>query len=672
MSDVAEFIMPSPEKAAWVIDIAQGTVSWSNAIAKQRFGDALGYDRNGLLFIDRALKQDLHEFLSRANASEPLCFHWLMRDVDQCLHRCVAKVIALGEKTHGFSVEASPCPPHMAQQLPRTYAHSSLSERLNSIVLMTFTGSGQQHFFSQKACALFTNVGHVKELFAVASAANHFWTRLQSGTVVDQEIRLATVEGIRWFRVEAQRNQQTGMIDIYAQDIQELRDYEVALYRLQNYDELTDLPNRHLLYQQLERAHKMATQRQRRYGILYLDLDGFKVVNDTFGHRLGDQLLQEVANRIKATIPSRSCLYRLGGDEFVVVLEHVQGVDELERIAHSINAAAATPYPVSDLEMMITTSIGIACYPEHGDGIDALLKNADAAMYRSKSITHNGFHVYHKQLTDRYSAYMTLGGGLRRAIEEGQFELYFQPKLRASDEVIVGAEALIRWQHPEWGCISPDQFIPIAEESGLILPLGEWVIRQACQQIKQWREQGLPALAISVNLSGRQFMQPDLVEMVRKILQETGVDPRYLELELTESMLMSDADETIEKLHDFRKMGLTLSIDDFGTGYSSLAYLKKFPIQALKIDRSFIQDLSRDSDDDAIVKATIAMASSLNLKVIAEGVENRDQLQVLTDYRCEEVQGYLFAKPMSNKEFAHYLAQQNIVHNDDQITDSDA
>lgn len=657
MSKVAEFLVPSPEKAAWVIDIAQGTVSWSNAHAKQRFGEALGYDRNGLLYIDSELKHDLSVFLARASTTEPLCFHWLMRDTRQRMHRCIANVIALGENAYGFSVEARPCPANMLH-LPPTYARASVSERLNSIVLMTFDQDGKQQSFSKQAHELFPHVDTIKDLFAVASAANHFWLRLDNHDIVGQEIRLATAQGIRWFRIEAQRNRQTGLIDLFAQDIQELRDYEVALYRLKHYDELTQLPNRYLLYQQLEKALKTASQRDRMFGILYLDLDGFKVVNDTFGHRVGDQLLQHVADRIKRTIPPRSCLYRLGGDEFVVVLENMKHIDELETIAQSINAAGVTSYPVSDMEMMITTSIGVACYPLHGDSIDALLKHGDAAMYRAKSISHNGYYVYEEQLSDRYSAYLTLGGGLRRAIEEQQFELHFQPKVRACDGVTVGAEALIRWQHPEWGRIGPDEFIPIAEESGLILPLGEWVIREACTHIKQWQASGLPPIVVSVNLSSRQFMQPDLVERVQKVLDETGVAPQYLELELTESMLMLDANGTIEKLHEFRELGLTLSIDDFGTGYSSLAYLKKFPIQALKIDRSFIQDLAVDGDDNAIVKATIAMATSLNLKVIAEGVESLEQLEVLTGYQCEEVQGFYFAKPMDHKHFERYLLAQ--------------
>ncbi|SBS30185.1 Cyclic di-GMP phosphodiesterase Gmr [Marinomonas aquimarina] len=655
MSDTVEFLVPSPKKAAWVIDVAQGTVSWSNAIAKQRFGEALGVCRDGLVYIHHELKHDLAHFLAQAQQSTLLCFHWLLRDTQDELYRCTATVISLGESRHGFSVEAYPCPAETAQYVPRSYGNKSIPERLNSLILMSFTGEGEKAFLSSRANALFPELQNIRSMFAVQSAAQYFIDRVQREREFHQEIRLSTVEGVRWFQLEAHQNPQNGHIDIYAQDIQELRDYEVQLYRLQNYDGLTHLPNRSLLYQQLEIAKATANKRERMFGVMYLDLDGFKVVNDTFGHRVGDQLLQQVANRIKTTIPTRSCLYRLGGDEFVVVMEHVQDITELEDIARQINETGVQSYPVSDMEMLITTSIGIACYPMHGSDIDTLLMNADAAMYRSKANAHNGYRVYEEVMSEGFNAYLTLGGGLRKAIEEGQFELYYQPKVRSLDEQTVGAEALIRWHHPEWGMIAPDKFIPIAEESGLILPLGEWVIRRACQQLKIWQEQGLAPISLSVNLSGRQFLQPNLVDVVQQILDETDINPKLLELELTESMLMSDVHGTIKKLHDFREMGVSLSIDDFGTGYSSLAYLKKFPIQALKIDRSFIQDLGIDGEDDAIVKATIAMAQSLNLKVIAEGVENRQQMSLLTDYQCQEVQGYLFAKPMSCTDFEVYL-----------------
>lgn len=655
MTDIVEFLVPSAKKAAWVIDVTQGTVSWSNAIAKQRFGEALGIYRDGFTYIDRELKEDLSRYLSQAQHSSLLCFHWLIRDIQHELYRCSATVIALGASRLGFSVEAYPCPAGAAQKIPDTYGNKSIPERLNSLILMTFSATGERVFLSSRAQALFPELNNIRDMFAVQSAAQHFVDRVQREKEFHQDIRLSTLEGVRWFQLEAHENSRNGNIDVYAQDIQELRDYEVQLYRLQNYDGLTHLPNRNLLYQQLEIAKATADKRDRKFGVMYLDLDSFKVVNDTFGHRIGDQLLQEVADRIKTTIPSRSYLYRLGGDEFVVVTEHVQDIAELEHIANLINETGVRPYPVSGMEMLITTSIGIACYPMHGMDIDTLLKNADAAMYRSKANIHNGYRVYEEAMSEGFSAYLTLGGGLRKAIEEGQFELFYQPKVRSVDEQTVGAEALIRWQHPEWGMIMPDKFIPIAEESGLILPLGEWVIRRACEQLKVWQEQGLTPINLSVNLSGRQFLQPNLVEVVQQILDETGIDPKYLELELTESMLMSDVNGTIKKLHDFREMGISLSIDDFGTGYSSLAYLKKFPIQALKIDRSFIQDLGADGEDDAIVKATIAMAQSLNLKVIAEGVESRQQMSLLTGYQCQEVQGYLFAKPMSSDDFETYL-----------------
>ena len=651
----------SSSSPVWVIDLLHGSVSWSNLVARQKFGYVLGDRQNGSTLNDPELQSQIMSFARCAGSDSSLAFHWYMSDVEGTLHRCEAKLISLGAQQIGVSVRAFPCQQERALSQDSKMIAPNF-ETFQSLAFMTFTATGRTVSFSHKAAELFPNVGHLSELFAVSSAAKSFKQRLEESGHLEQEIRLSTLSGVRWYRIEAHIDRINDRIQLFAQDIQSLRDYEVDLYRLQNYDNLTHLPNRYLLYQQLEKAQVTAKKRDRMFGILYLDLDGFKIVNDTFGHRIGDQLLQSVSDRIKATIPSRSCLYRLGGDEFVVVMEHIQELDELESIAKAIGTTGLEPYPVSDMEMLITTSIGIACYPMHGVDTDSLLKNADAAMYQSKEAAHNGYRVYNEVMSESFRAYLTLGGGLRTAIEQCQFELYYQPKIRLSDEFTVGAEALLRWRHPELGMISPDRFIPIAEESGLILPLGEWVIREACRQLKAWQMQGLEQVSVSVNLSSRQFMHPDLVDMVRSALDETGVDPKYLELELTESMLMADANETVEKLHAFRKMGLNLSIDDFGTGYSSLAYLKKFPIQTLKIDRSFVQDLGVDGDDDAIVKATIAMANSLNLKVIAEGVENRQQIDALVGYECQEVQGFLFAKPMASDEFSAYMQQSNAPH----------
>ncbi|WP_438463775.1 putative bifunctional diguanylate cyclase/phosphodiesterase [Marinomonas sp. PE14-40] len=512
----------------------------------------------------------------------------------------------------------------------------------------------------------FSDVDSLKDIFALNSELNKAIKFLSSKEALNQhgfpltwEVRLTTDQGIRWHQIEMHYDVQQARSFLSLLDVHNLREQENSLFKLKNYDPLTDLPNRHLLYQELDLTLKNSYLRSEEFGVLYLDLDGFKVVNDSFGHRVGDELIVQVAKRLLATLPKGARLFRLGGDEFALIQEDISSIDKLEELAQSLMQAACAAYPIAEMEMLITASIGIAHYPSHGEDVDTLLQRADVAMYRAKSIGHNSYKVYNSKMSQSLNAYMTLGGGLRRAIENQEFELYYQPKVRLSDQFTVGAEALIRWQHPEFGMISPDRFIPIAEETGLILPLGEWVIRTACKQLQKWREQGYPEISLSVNLSGRQFMQADLVYMVKEVLAETGVNPKNLELELTESMLMADADQTIEKLHGFRELGLSLSIDDFGTGYSSLAYLKKFPIQTLKIDRSFVRDLGSNSDDNAIVKATIAMASSLNLKVIAEGVENYSQLNVLKSYECQEVQGFFFAKPMSSNDFSVYMQKES-------------
>ncbi|MGO3453790.1 MAG: putative bifunctional diguanylate cyclase/phosphodiesterase [Marinomonadaceae bacterium] len=657
MSNCPNMVSAKITTPSWVIDIENASISWCNKDAKDLFERLFKCRDLSMLNIEKDLLARLQCFIQTQYVGDTVSFNWPHKSPEQGRCACVGTLISLGGERWGISVSAK----MLAFQKNSTVI-TSLSDfsfdtikRFKTLPIAVFDRRGVYLESSECFSERFGEVITIEDLFVVSSAAQVIMKALQDKELLTQEIRLSTLEGIRWHQIELCYQTSNDKVFLLAHDIQEQRDHDVALYRLNNYDDLTNLPNRNLLYSQLERALVNARKRNFNFGILYLDLDGFKVVNDTFGHRVGDELIQQVAERIKNTIPQQACLYRLGGDEFVVVQEHASGPEELVAIADMIIKNSISPYPVSQMEMMITSSIGVACYPEHGENIDHLLKNADAAMYRAKSIGHNSSFVYENSMSDNVLAHLTLGGGLRKAIEEEQFELYYQPKVRLSDERIVGAEALIRWMHPELGMISPDQFIPLAEESGLILPLGEWVIRRACQQLKEWREQGIPPINVSVNLSGRQFMQSDLVEMVGQILEETGVDPKHLELELTESMLMADAQQTIEKLYAFRQLGLTLSIDDFGTGYSSLAYLKKFPIQTLKIDRSFISDLGINSDDEAIVKATIAMANSLNLKVIAEGVENRAQLDVLNSYQCEEVQGFLFARPMNQVDFVTYI-----------------
>ncbi|UTV98089.1 EAL domain-containing protein [Marinomonas rhizomae] len=657
MTDLSTLLHRKMPLAAWIIDIEQCSVPWCNKAAEALLMDSLSDIKSGQRVIGPELKDRLSLYLEDLDIGESLPFKWPFVAKDASKYNVYGSVISLGGARKGLLVEAHPV------SSPGAFiesASSGLLSQFTSLSFAVFEPSGAYLESSVRFNEQFGEIEHVRDLFAVSGAANSFINRLAKKESLSQEIRLSTKSGVRWHKIEVSYQSTTNAVYLLTHDIQEERDHEVALYRLNNYDGLTNLPNRNLLYQQLESALLNARKRNRQFGLLYLDLDGFKVINDNFGHRVGDELIQRVAERIKDSIPSGACLYRLGGDEFVVVLENTDAIEELESIAKSIMQNASNTYPVAKMEMMITASIGIASYPQHADDIDNLLKNADAAMYRAKSIGHNMYCVYEDHMAENINAHLTLGGGLRKAIEEEQFILHYQPKIQLPEEIVVGAEALIRWVHPELGMISPDQFIPLAEESGLILPLGEWVIRRACRQLQEWREAGLDPIKLSVNLSSRQFMQADLVDMVRRALEETGVDPEYLELELTESMLMADAQQSIEKLHGFRKLGLTLSIDDFGTGYSSLAYLKKFPIQTLKIDRSFIQDLGQGCDNDAIVKATIAMANGLNLKVIAEGVEERSQVDALNGYDCQEVQGYLFSKPLSSDDFLSYLKDHNL------------
>lgn len=652
MTDLSKLLRRKMPLAAWIIDIEQSSVPCFNAAAETLLKDSLGSIKLGHRVIDEVLKKRLSFYLETLDEGQILPFNWLFTSKENLGYNVSASVVLLDGTRKGLSVEAHPV---LSPYHDKENHNIDFLSRFNTLAIAVFDTDGNQVRASDCFSVHFGEIKHIRDLFAVSSAANSFISRLAKQKGLSQEIRLTAHKGVRWYRIEASQNESTGNVYLLAYDIQEERDHEVALYKLNNYDNLTSLPNRHLLYQQLESALINAQKRSREFGLLYLDLDSFKVINDNFGHRVGDELILRVAERIKESIPSEACLYRLGGDEFVIVLENAQNIDALKVIAESIIQKASNPYPVAKMEMMITASIGIAYYPHHADDIDNLLKNADAAMYRAKSMGHNTYFVYEQNMAESINTHLTLGSGLRKAIDDEQFVLYYQPKICLPEETVVGAEALIRWVHPELGLISPDQFIPLAEESGLILPLGEWVIRRACRQMQEWRESGQPPIKVSVNLSSRQFMQADLVDMVKRILDETGVDPKLFELELTESMLMVDAQQSIEKLHGFRKLGLTLSIDDFGTGYSSLAYLKKFPIQTLKIDRSFINDLGLNFDNDAIVKATIAMANSLNLKIIAEGVENRSQVDALNGYDCREVQGYLFSKPLSGVEFLSYM-----------------
>lgn len=445
-------------------------------------------------------------------------------------------------------------------------------------------------------------------------------------------------------------------------DITERKSYEAQLEYQATHDALTRLPNRTLFYDRLNQALAHAHRSGQQVAILFVDLDRFKMINDSLGHAIGDVLLQTVAARLKACMREGDTMARLGGDEFVIVLLEDQlgkWPQELvsSTLAYRILEVLEQPFSLKGRELFISCSIGISLFPGDGEDPQTLLQNADAAMYRAKQQGRNGVQFYTQNMNARALERLELEKDLRYALKRQELELYYQPQVDLEHGQIIGMEVLLRWHHPQRGWVSPAQFIPLAEETGLIVPIGEWVLRTACAQARAWQDQGLPAVCIGVNLSARQFLQVDLIDLVARVLQETGLAPTCLELEITEGLLMQDVERAIDTLGVLRSMGVRLSIDDFGTGYSSLNYLKRFPIDRLKIDKSFVNDIIIDADNAAIVLAVIAMAHSLRLKVIAEGVETETQLAFLRSKNCDEIQGYYFSRPLPATEMAALLGE---------------
>ncbi len=440
-------------------------------------------------------------------------------------------------------------------------------------------------------------------------------------------------------------------------DITERKRFEEKLMNMAYHDELTGLPNRRLFREELTRALEDAKQMDKPLAIMFLDLDRFKIVNDTLGHDKGDMLLKVIAERLLALQSSHSTIARLGGDEFVVIMRMAYDLDEIRRLAEQILMELERPVSIGQYEFNVTASIGIAVYNGGEVSADLLMKYADQAMYTAKESGKNNYKFYECKQDSKLFPRLEMEHALRKAIEREEFCLHYQPVYHIVTGNIICMEVLLRWQHPVNGWLSPAEFIPVAEETGLIVPIGEWVMMTACRQNKSWQDQGLPAIPIAVNLSPLQFQQPNIVQRIAGVLEETGLKARYLILEITEGMAMHQVDLAINKLHALKEMGIKVSIDDFGTGYSSLNYLKRFPIDSLKIDQSFIKEIVQNQEDAAIVKAIIAMARSLKRKVIAEGVETEEQMKMLLELGCREMQGYLFSKPVPTEIMEEILSE---------------
>src|SRR5208283_270486 len=439
----------------------------------------------------------------------------------------------------------------------------------------------------------------------------------------------------------------------YFRDITERKLAEERVQFWAYCDALTGLPNRTLLQDRLTKALAAARRRKEKDALLFLDRDRFKDINDSLGHSVGDLLLQDVAERLKRW--EQDTVARVGGDEFLIVLSGATDVAGAAVAAERIVNLMTTRFVVQGNFLNVSCSIGVSVFPEHGVECETLVKNADAAMYSAKENGRNQFRFFTEAMNAQVAERLTLEHHLRLAHEKGELFLVYQPQINIATERITGLEALLRWQHPDLGLVPPDKFIGIAENSGLIIPIGEWVLRTACLQARKWQDEGLPAVKVAVNVSAIQFRQEGFCDLVRKVLHESGLAPQYLELELTESLLLANADVMLSVVRELRAMGSTLAIDDFGTGYSSLSYLKQFPVSKLKIDRSFIGGVAVRPDEAAIAAAIISMAKSLHLKVIAEGVEDEAQMKFLRAHHCDEIQGHYFSKPLAVDKVADKL-----------------
>lgn len=477
---------------------------------------------------------------------------------------------------------------------------------------------------------------------------------------LDEQLQIVRPDGtIRWVHLRTFPIRDNAFIirsiGGVASDITRNIEQQMQVQQLAHFDSLTALPNRLLFQERLSSAVALSRRNDWRLAVVFVDLDRFKNVNDTLGHKIGDELLRLVSIRLKSCLRDSDTVGRLGGDEFAIILPDLESSDVAAIVAKKIIGAVEQPFLIADEEIYISASIGITLFPEDAEDIETLIRNADTAMYRAKESGRNNYQFYTAEMNRRTRQRLALENNLRRALARHQFELHYQPKVSCSTCEIIGFEALLRWRNPDRGLIPPSEFVPMLEETGLIVEVGDWVLNEACRQTQAWHASGAGTPIVGVNVSGIQLECVGFAESVRKALARSGLPAKFLELELTESVLMRDASAVVSILVELKEMGISLSVDDFGTGYSSLAYLKRFPLDCLKVDRSFVQDITADADDASITRAIINMAHELALDVVAEGVETEGQLQMLLDHRCDHIQGYYFSHPLTASEMGAML-----------------
>lgn len=442
-------------------------------------------------------------------------------------------------------------------------------------------------------------------------------------------------------------------------DVTERKFDEERILHQANFDALTELPNRALFLDRLGQSLLAMARGNQKLGLMFIDLDGFKLVNDTLGHDMGDELLREAAVRISSSTRDGDTVARLGGDEFTVIMPNLNDAKDAPVVAQRILDALSRPFELDGTEAFVSGSIGITIFPDDADDANNLLKNADAAMYRAKDMGKANFQFFTADLNSQVAERLKIKNGLVMALERGEFKLFYQPKMTLSTGKVDSVEALMRWDNPELGMVSPVQFIPVLEETGMVVEVGEWAIREACLQRQKWIDQGLNPIRIAVNLSARQLREMSFVSVLQRLLKETGVGPDGIEIEITESMIMSDKDTAISALTELHELGIRVAMDDFGTGYSSLSYLRQFPIDTIKIDRSFVSDISTNQEDAEIIRTIITMGHTLNKKIVAEGVETAEQLEILRDYECDQIQGYFISRPVVGDDLVDLLRETN-------------